>query len=497
MCNNAVVKENTDSLLTIAQLLDSVNGTIIGHSYNASSFLFTSVVTDSRNVTKNSLFVPLIGEFQDGHKYIPQAIEKGASVIFVARVSYESDKDGYEELCEKHPDTALVLVENTLHALQQAAGRYVEKFPSLIRVSVTGSSGKTTTKEITASILRQKYNVVCNKGNLNSETGLPLSCFEIRREHELALLEMGMNRENEIGEIAETFKPQYGAVTNIGTAHIGLLGSRENIAREKRHSFDFIPENGAAFVPFDDDFADFCLENVKGEKVKFGKSVPVSESGVEFGESLGLFGTDFLVDGIKIHLSLSGEYNYQNALGVVALAKKLGIDAVSIKQGIENVCSVGGRMEILKTELKNHKNCVLIKDCYNANLDSMLKVLDFCQNLDEKTYSKKIFVLADMKELGEESEKSHKAVGEKINSISPAFVVLIGHEMKVCYDAIKNKENVLWFEESSPMNFEMTGEKILEKVNGSEIVLLKGSHSMELDKLIPYFVLLKNEGEIQ
>ena len=190
MCNNAVVKENTDSLLTIAQLLDSVNGTIIGHSYNASSFLFTSVVTDSRNVTKNSLFVPLIGEFQDGHKYIPQAIEKGASVIFVARVSYESDTDGYEELCEKHPDTALVLVENTLHALQQAAGRYVEKFPSLIRVSVTGSSGKTTTKEITASVLRQKYNVVCNKGNLNSETGLPLSCFEIRREHELALLEM-------------------------------------------------------------------------------------------------------------------------------------------------------------------------------------------------------------------------------------------------------------------------------------------------------------------
>ena len=102
-----------------------------------------------------------------------------------------------------------------------------------------------------------------------------------------------------------------------------------------------------------------------------------------------------------------------------------------------------------------------------------------------------------MKELGEESKKSHKAVGEKINSISPAFVVLIGHEMKVCYDAIKNKKNVLWFEESSPMNFEMTGEKILEEVNGSEIVLLKGSHSMELDKLIPYFVLSKNEGEIQ
>ena len=127
----------------------------------------------------------------------------------------------------------------------------------------------------------------------------------------------------------------------------------------------------------------------------------------------------------------------------------------------------------------------------------MLKVLDFCQNLDKKSYGKKIFVLADMKELGDESEKSHKAVGEKINSIFPDFVFLIGKEMKACYDVIKNTENVLLFDESSPENFEIIGEKILEKVNGNEIVLLKGSHSMELDKLIPYFVLLKNEGEIQ
>ena len=279
--------------------------------------------------------------------------------------------------------------------------------------------------------------------------------------------------------------------------HIGILKTKENIAREKRHSFDYIPEDGAAFVPFNDVFADFCLQNVKGEKIKFGRSVPVSKSGVEFGKDLGLFGTDFFVDGIKIHLSLSGEYNYQNALGVIALAKKLGIDAVSIKHGIENVCSIGGRMEILKTELKNHKKSVLIKDCYNANLDSMLKVLDFCQNLDDISYEKKILVLADMKELGEESENSHKVIGEKIKNLSPYFVFLIGTEMKFCYNVIKDMENVFWFGESSPMNFEIIGEKILEKVNGNEIILLKGSHSMELDKLIPYFVLSKNEGEIQ
>ena len=489
------------TLLEKDELLKAVQGKEIGCG-NAECF-FCDVQTDSRNISQDlkAMFVPLLGEFQDGHKYIPSVLEKKPGVILLNESEYQKKSDFYDELAEKNKTVCFVKVENTLHALQAAAKAYVEKkCSSMIKVSITGSSGKTTTKEMLVSICKEYFgeeNVAYTKGNFNSETGLPLSVFKINGNEKIGIFEMGMNRFGEIEEISEVWKSKYGIITNIGTAHIGILKTRENIAREKRHSFDFIPQDGAAFVPADDDFADFCLENVKGEKIKFGKNVDALQSGVEFGKNLGLFGTEFFVDGLKIHLSLSGEYNYQNALGVVALAKKLGIDAVSIKNGLENVCSVGGRMEILKTELKNHKNCVLIKDCYNANLDSMLKVLDFCQNLDKKSYGKKIFVLADMKELGDESEKSHKAVGEKINSIFPDFVFLIGKEMKACYDVIKNTENVLLFDESSPENFEIIGEKILEKVNGNEIVLLKGSHSMELDKLIPYFVLLKNEGEIQ
>lgn len=489
------------TLLEKDELLKAVQGKEIGCG-NAECF-FCDVQTDSRNISQDlkAMFVPLLGEFQDGHKFIPSVLEKKPGVILLNESEYQKKSDFYDELAEKNKTVCFVKVENTLHALQAAAKAYVEKkCSSMIKVSITGSSGKTTTKEMLVSICKEYFgeeNVAYTKGNFNSETGLPLSVFKIKGNEKIGIFEMGMNRFGEIEEISDVWKSKYGIITNIGTAHIGILKTRENIAREKRHSFDFIPQDGAAFVPADDDFADFCLENVKGEKVRFGKNVDALQSGVEFGKNLGLFGTEFFVDGLKIHLSLSGEYNYQNALGVVALAKKLGIDAVSIKNGLENVCSVGGRMEILKTELKNHKNCVLIKDCYNANLDSMLKVLDFCQNLDKKSYGKKIFVLADMKELGDESEKSHKAVGEKINSISPDFVFLIGKEMKACYDVIKNTENVLLFDESSPENFEIIGEKILEKVNGNEIVLLKGSHSMELDKLIPYFVLLKNEGEIQ
>lgn len=493
--------EKMETLLEKEELLKAVHGIEIG-SGNSECF-FCDVQTDSRIISQDlkAMFVPLIGEFQDGHKFIPSVLEKKPGVILLNNSEYEKKSDFYDELALKYDEVCFIRVENTLHALQAAAKAYVEKKCSnMIRVSITGSSGKTTTKEMLVSICKEYFgeeNVAYTKGNFNSETGLPLSVFRIKGNEKIGIFEMGMNRFGEIEEISNVWKSEYGIITNIGTAHIGILKTRENIAREKRHSFDFIPKNGSAFVPYDDDFADFCLENVKGSKVKFGKKVPSSESGVEFGKNLGLFGTEFFVEGTKVHLSLSGEYNYQNALGVVALARKLGIDTESIRNGIENVCSVGGRMEILKTELKSHKNCVLIKDCYNANLDSMLKVLDYCKNLDEKSYGKKIFVLADMKELGEESVKSHKAVGEKINSISPAFVFLIGPEMKTCYDAIKNAENVLWFEESSPKNFEMIGEKLLEKVNGNEIVLLKGSHSMELDKLIPYFVLSKNEGEIQ
>lgn len=296
------------TLLSLESLLDAVEGSVIGE-YCSSLFSFTSVATDSRNVAGGSLFVPLIGEFQDGHKYIPQAIEKGAAAVFVSRMSYKNNPVSYRQLCAKYPRTAFIIVENTLQALQKAAQRYVEKFPRLIRVSVTGSSGKTTTKEILASVLRQKFKVVCNKGNLNSETGLPLSCFEIRPEHELALLEMGMNRENEIGELARVFKPNYCVITNIGTAHIGKLGSRQRIAAEKKKIFSYMTESGVAVIPAEDDFASYLAEGVRGKIAWYGTGVEAN--GVELVSDDGIDGTTFKVEGETVHLALPGMYNYK------------------------------------------------------------------------------------------------------------------------------------------------------------------------------------------
>ena len=398
---------------------------------------------------------------------------------------YNEKSSFYDDLAAANSDVCFVRVENTLHALQDAAEAYVsKKCQNMILVSITGSSGKTTTKEMMVSVARAHFGeagVAYTYGNLNSETGLPLSVFKIRGDEKIGIFEMGMNRVNEIGEISKVLKSRFGIITNIGTAHIGILGSQQNIAQEKRKSFDYIPADGAAFVPADDAFADYCTENVRGKVVKFGADVPASVSGVKFIEDKGLFGSVFELDGLTVKLPLSGRYNYLNALSVIACAKEIGIPSEDIKRGLESVAAMAGRMEVRETVLENGKKIILIKDCYNANLDSMMKVIDFCDGLKE--IGKKVFVLADMKELGAESEKSHKAVGTKLNEVKPDYTFLIGPEMKAALAAVENQQNVKWFEESGDDTFASIKKSVISFANNNDVVLLKGSHSMNLEKL--------------
>lgn len=476
------MKDKTESLLTKDELIAGTHGVTLE---NGADCFFDNVVTDSRNVEKNSMFVPLVGEFQNGHKYIPSAVEKGASVILLNKDEYDSDKKLYDEMALKNPKVLFVAVENTLHGLQDAAEKYVEKFKDLTKLSITGSSGKTTTKEMMVSVARQYYGddyVVHTKGNLNSETGLPLSVFNIRKNHKIGVFEMGMNRVNEIGEISKVLKSQYGIITNIGSAHIGILGSRENIAREKRKSFDYIPKSGAVFVPANDEFADFCTENVKGKIVKFGRDN--SDEGrwsIRLVSDEGLFGITFNVNGINIKLPLSGEHNYYDALAVVECAEELGIPVEDIKKGLESMKSVSGRMETAKITAKNGAEITVIKDCYNANPDSMGKLLDFVDKLENG--GRKLLVLGDMKELGTAAAQAHREIGEKLKSINPDYTFLVGPEMKNCYEEIKNNSNVFWFEKNSDDVFDLIVKTINHAVRKNDILVLKGSNSMNLEKI--------------
>lgn len=476
---------NDESLLSADELIGATCGEYIGPQENKNAFFFSSVATDSRNVSEGSLFIPLSGEKQDGHIYCPQAVRNGARVLLIAKSEYKKNGGYYDELVRKNHGISVIAVENTLSALQDAAAAYVEKFPLLVKVAVTGSSGKTTSKEMIVSVLKQKYNVVYTQGNFNSETGLPLSVFSIRKNHEVGVFEMGMNRRNEIKEISRVLKANFALVTNIGTAHIGILGSKKNIAAEKCHVFDYIAKNGAAFIPAIDEFCEYLSQRVKGEVILFGSSVPSEKSGVRYLRDCGIEGTVFSVDGVEIRLPLPGVYNYANALGAVAVGKRFGISAELIKKGLESLAPIAGRMETERLTLKNGVHITLIKDCYNANPDSMRNVLAFCKSLGG--HGKLLYVLGDMLELGEKSTELHEAVGCIVAADKPACAVFIGTEMEAAYQKAVRRglSDAQYIREADDSALEAAASAVLNVAAENDVLLIKASRGIALERLIP------------
>lgn len=478
-----------ETLLTAKELKSAVHGKLVGLAENLKNFAFTSVATDSRQVTVGTLFVPLIGEFQDGHKYIPQAIEKGASVVFVTKSVYEEDTQTYMKLVSENPQVTFVIVNNNLYALQDAARAYVAKFPELVKIAITGSSGKTTTKEIMASILRQKYNLVATVGNFNSETGLPLSVFNIRPEHEAGLFEMGMNRENEIGEIAKVFKPNHAIITNIGTAHIGILGSRENIAKEKKKIFTYVKHNGHAVIHIKDDFVRYLSKGVAGKVVYFGTDISEEESGVKFIEDLGVEGTRFSVDGIETVLKIPGSYNYLNALSCIAMAKALGLTSQQIVNGINALKAPEGRSKVESVVTKKdskgiQKKITVLEDCYNANPDSMESAIEMCTGL--KVEGRKVYILGDMFELGTESVKAHTKIGAAAVVADPDLLVFVGRDMENAANAAKlgGMNRLKYFSDLSEENLKKLSSGLLDYLKDGDFVFVKASHGMHLEKIL-------------
>jgi len=472
------------------ELVAAVRGKCVGHSAAENRFCFSSVTTDSRFVVPGSLFVPLVGTVQNGHAYIPEALEKGASCVFVNESEYSGDERAYSLLAEKYPLVFFVIVSDTLYALQDAAAAYVAKFPCLKKIGITGSSGKTTTKELVVAVLKQKYRVVSSDGNFNSETGLPLSVFKIRDTDEIGVFEMGMNRPNEIGEIAGVLKPEYALITNIGSAHVGILGSKKNIAAEKRKIFDYIPANGAAFVPASDSFAPFLIENCKGKIVYFGSDV-AEKSGASLVSDDGLAGTVFSVGGERVHFKLPGRYNYENALAAVAVGKYFCVSDTEIKTALSSFGGVSGRSESGHIVLKNGKRVTLVKDCYNANAESTAGVLSFCASA--KDVNRRIYVLGDMLELGEASRDIHEKAGRDACKANAYKIVCIGTEMKYAYDAAlaSGFTGALYIPGASVEAMRDAADFILANASDGDLLLLKGSRGMALERIVP---LIAAEG---
>lgn len=348
------------------------------------------VAVDSRKAHPGCIFFALPGNVTDGHKFLKNAFENGAVILLVTRA------DESVGACQ-------IKVEDTLKAMQDLARAYIAKF-DIPSICVTGSSGKTTTKDVIASCLSQKYNVMKTQGNLNSETGALLTVFTLMPEHEIAVFELSMSGAGEIRQNADIIRPGTAVITNIGCSHIALLGSRENIFAAKCEIAEYLTENDMLIVNADDDM----LGNLSSER--YG----IIKTGISFGD---FKAEEFSFEGSKSHFSvdwdgekagftfpLPGEHNIRNCLEAICVARKYGLSAPQIQKGFDRFVPSENRMDIFE------KNGVkIINDTYNANPDAMRAALD---TLSLSGAGRRIAVLGDMYELGDKAAELTFGVGE-------------------------------------------------------------------------------------
>lgn len=434
------------------------------------------VVIDSRQVEEGCLFVALPGTRVDGHEFIPQAFKRGAAAVVASRRQWEKRREDLQSGLQNRPGISVILVEDTLSALQEMSKGYLRQFPHLLRIGVTGSNGKTTTKEILGSIMALDSPTVISQGNLNSEIGLPLSCFQVREHHRISVFELGVNHPGEMDVLADICRPDVAVITNIGTAHIGLFGSREVIAREKKKIFRYFDGTQKAFVFEAEDFYSLFHEGLKGVIVPFG---PESTRGFEGSEDLGLDGTIIHWEGLRIRFPFFGAHNVRNALVSISVSAELGISKSKIKEGLESVRPLFGRSQIIRGG-----TVTVIQDCYNANPDSFRQVFSFVSAL--RWQGRKIAVLGAMKELGTQSREAHREIGREALDAGFQSLFLLGEEMEDTFQSIKERDfngTVNW-----TTDFERLRKELLPYLREGDLVVIKGSRAVELERLLPEMI---------
>jgi UDP-N-acetylmuramoyl-tripeptide--D-alanyl-D-alanine ligase len=452
-------------LFTASWAASTVGGSIVGPA----DARIASVAADSRKAGPRSLFVALPGERTDGHAYIESALKAGASCV-IARADRRAAVEAASLACAQEKGAALIFVSDALAALQSLAAAYRRLFPRILRLGVTGSSGKTTTKECLSAILGRSRSVVLNPGNLNSDIGLPLSVFAMREGCEAAVFEMGMNRAGEMGELASVFEPDIALITNVGTAHIGILGSRDAIAAEKKKIFSHFDGTQAGFVWEDDDYNSFLKEGVRGEVLDFG---PRSSPGLRVLRNRGLGGYDLEWQGQAFSFPLPGSHNLLDAIAAAAAASRAGASVEDVAGGLGSVRPLFGRSEILEGKY------TILRDCYNANPDSVEAAIGLCDEVPRE--GRRVYVLGSMLELGGESEAAHRAMGDTAGRSKADAVFFFGEETRPAFEASR----LAGFRGLSV--FETDFDRLLAAVRAylaaGDLVLLKASRGMALERL--------------
>ncbi|MCL2601805.1 MAG: UDP-N-acetylmuramoyl-tripeptide--D-alanyl-D-alanine ligase [Treponema sp.] len=434
---------------------------------------FFSVCIDSRAAKSGALFVALRGAEQDGHRFVQAAFDRGAVAALVDFRALEDSSLGLAAVAQSR-NCVLVAVDDTLKALQSAAAAYLARFPKLVRIGITGSSGKTTTKEIAAAIIRQEKQVVMNEGNLNSETGLPLAVFNVREHHEIGIFEVAMNNPGEIAPLARVLKPHIVLITNIGVAHIGQLGSRDAIALEKKQVFSYFDGSNTALIPAEDDYRDFLAEGIAGRAVFYGEHSLADLRGVK---DMGLEGTEINWNGQSVRLRLPGKFNRANAFAAISLAQELGVSSQSVCKGLESVQALFGRGEILRGRT------TLLRDCYNSNPASAAAAVEFCDSLEWKE-GRRVYIVGSMLELGEMAEREHATLGKQLASCKADMLFLYGKEMQAAAAVLKNGA-IPCFHTAAIDDLSRAVDAYIQR---GDLVLLKGSRGVALEVLTDILV---------
>ena len=461
-----MMTETLETLITVAEILDAA-GREAGGPFEKHATI-TGVSIDSRTCARGNIFIPLPGTRTDGHFFIEEAVRNGAVASFVKEEVWQQEQEQLLKLKQKYR-VCFVVVDDVLKSFQKSAGRYLSHFPALQKIGITGSSGKTTTKELIGAVLSRKYSTFCSSGNLNSDIGVGLSAFQVRKSHEYAVFEMGINRIGEMEELIDIVQPDSAVITNTGSAHIGLFGSEEVIAREKKKIFSAFTSTGVGYVREDDGFRDFLTRGIEGEVHFFG---PESIEDFTIVKRDGLKGTLLNWRGHSFRLPLIGDYNVYNACAAVKVAEHLDIPCGEVIEVLESIEPLFGRGQIKIGDI------ILVCDYYNANPESMDSALDFMEALE--TPGHKIAVLGAMKELGDFTEKAHEELGKKLKNSDLHRVYLFGEETRITYETAGDRmgRRVFWTE-----NADELVRMVRQGVNTGDVVLLKGSRAAALERI--------------